>query len=150
MGKDPGNSGPDQWAEDNDIDLDLSESSGMAAGSNVRSADSDADRDVDTDDPDRQGILVNRDSVDMGDDDAVLRALQEGDRDRLDPTALSLEDRMRFGLLTKRDDIDRVEGKLGDFVATGQDDSIGGVGRTNVYDNKAGDNEGVSPDREDG
>ncbi len=150
MDKDPGNSGPDQWAEDNDVDLDLSESSGMAAGSNVRSADSDGDRDADADDPERQAILVNRDPVDMDDDDAVLRALQEGDRDRLDPGALSLEDRMRFGLLTKRDDIARVEGKLGDYVATGQDNDVRGAGRTNIYDNKPGDNEGVSPDREDG
>ncbi len=146
MAVDPGNAGPDEWAEDDDDNLSVS--SGVAAGSNVRSGDSDADRDADADDPERQAILVNRDPIDMDDSDAVLRALQDGDRDRLDPSRLSLEDRMRFGLLTRGDDRARVEGRLGDHVATGQDDDIKGVGRTNIYDNKPGNVKGVSPDRD--
>lgn len=115
---DPGNSGPDEWTADDDdfFDADLRKPGA----------------------PDVGGIEVNRDPIDMSDDEAILAALQEGQRDRLNPEELSLEDRMRFGLLTKDDDIARVEGRLGEHVSTGQHDVVGGVGRTNIFNDKDG------------
>ena len=84
--------------------------------------------------PDQRPVIYGEDPVDVDDDEAVAQALADGRRDLIDASKMTLERRMRFGLLTPEDDKARVEGRLGDHVAAHD----GGAQRTNVYESKAG------------
>lgn len=84
--------------------------------------------------PDQRPVVYGDEAVDVEDDEAVARALTDGRRDLIDASKMSVERRMRFGLLTPEDDRARVEGRLGDHVAAHDGDAQ----RTNVYESRAG------------
>lgn len=123
-----------------------SESSGVVAGSTLNADKGSTTRehaDVDPH-PDRRGVVVGRPDVDPNDPEAVANALANGDRGQVDVSRMSLQERMRYGLLTKEDDEARVRGELGNYATTGLDaDRDNEVGPTNVGDGLAGrDNKG--------
>lgn len=78
---------------------------------------------------------AKEDLVDANDDDAVLQALHNGRRDLIDPSQMTLERRMRFGLLTREDDEARVRGELGDHMTTHDERA---VKRSNVFESTPG------------
>lgn len=140
--KDPGNAPPEEWtgdeAEDPTVEGGRSEASGVVAGSGLNRPDVDTDPAEVDPNPDRRAVVDESGEIDADDDAAVLQALADGRRDLIDPSRMSLQRRMQFGLLTREDDEARVRGELGNHMTTGEGAEIRGVGRTNIYDDKAG------------
>jgi hypothetical protein len=141
--KDPGNSQPEDFTTEEDADdptenPNVSESSGMIAGSALGKPEVDTSPAELDPEPDRRGVVEGAPAVDVDDDQAVLDALANGRRDLVDPSKMTLERRMRFGLLTREDDEARVAGRLGNHMTSSRRDDPEAGGRTNVYDNLPG------------